>query len=221
MTVITVSRQFGSGGDEIVERVCRILGYQQFDKNLITKVASEVGISDQAGMDFSEEDYKINSFLARLLGRPEPVAPSLRVWKEDVQGVRQPEEMHLTEANALALVQKAIEAACRSGNVVVVGRGGQILLKDCPDILHVRIIAPLEERIQRVKKEYNLERRLAQDLIEEKDSASADYVKRFYTHDWADPLLYHIILNTGKLEPEAAARMIVEAAHRFQPVVIE
>jgi cytidylate kinase len=219
MTVITISRQFGSGGDEIVERICRILGYQPFDKKLIEKAALEAGLSDQEVVDYSEENFKVAHFLDRLFGRNQPVA-KVRVWKEDVQGVRQMEELPLSEANALALVQRAIEAACRIGNVVVVGRGGQILLKDCPDILHVRIIAPMEERIQRVKQEYKLERRPAQDLIEAHDSASADYVKRLYGYDWADPLLYHLVLNTGKLEPEAAARLVVEATHRFQPVEI-
>jgi CMP/dCMP kinase len=219
MAVITISRQFGSGGDEIVERICRILGYQPFDKSLIEKAAREAGLSDQEVVDYSEENFKVVNFLDRLFGRARTVA-AVRVWREDVQGVRQVEELPLSEANALALVQKAIEAACRSGNVVVVGRGSQILLKDCPDILHVRIVAPLEDRIQRVKKEYKLERRPAQDLIDARDTASADYVKRLYGCNWDDPFLYHLVLNTGKLEPEAAARLVVEAVHRFQPVEI-
>jgi len=220
MTVITISRQFGSGGDEIVERVCRILGYRVFDKTLIAKAALDAGLSDQEVVDYSEENYKVAGFLDRLFRRQQPVA-QVRVWKEDVIGTRQAVTVPLSEENALLLVQKAIEAACRIGNVVVVGRGGQVLLKDCPDILHVRIIAPLEDRIQRVKAEYKLERRVAQDLIDARDTASADYVRRLYGCDWSDPFLYHIILNTGKLELEAAARLIVETAHRFQPVEIK
>jgi cytidylate kinase len=106
-------------------------------------------------------------------------------------------------------VQKAIKTACREGNMIVVGRGGQALLQDCPDTLHVRIEAPLEDRIQRVKVTHRLERRAAQDLINERDQASAEYVQRLYGADWADSRLYHMILNTGKLELEQAANMIV------------
>jgi cytidylate kinase len=221
MTVITISRQFGSYGDEIAQKLCGILGYQYFDKQLVMQAARESGLSDQEIVDYSEENYKVQTFLKRMLGEP-PIVGQIRAWKEDVQGVRIFDSIALTEETALALVQKAIRHAHEVGNVVVVGRGGQAILQNEPDVLHVRIEAPLEIRIQRVKQWKPLEsgldlRRAAQDLIEQKDAISADYLQRFYNLRWDDPALYHLIINTEKLSIDQAAHLLAQAAREFVP----
>ncbi len=225
MAVITISRQFGSGGDEIANRVCLDLGYRLFDKRSIAMAAAEAGFSDQQDLDFSEENYQVKNFMDRLFARSRPVA-HVRVWKESAAGERVVEELQLGEEHALALVQKAVERAYQNGNVVIIGRGGQILLKNHPDVLHVRIEAPMEDRIQRVKNQLKLEkqmpldtidtRRVAQDLIEQRDAASADYLKRFYGIDWADPLHYHLVINAAKLGPDLAAQVVIDLFHCLQ-----
>jgi len=222
MAVITISRQFGSGGDEIADRVCQSLGYRHFDKRLIARAAEEAGFSDQQDLDFSEENYQVKNFMDRLFARSRPVA-HVRVWKESTGGERVVEALELSEEHALALVQKAVEVAYQNGNVVIIGRGGQILLKNHPGVLHVRIEAPMEDRIQRVKSQLKLEkqmpldtidtRRVAQDLIEQRDRASADYLKQFYGIDWSDPLHYHLVINSSKLGFDLAAQVIVDLFH--------
>jgi len=207
MAVITISRQFGSGGDEIVDRVCELTGYRRFDKQLIAQAAKEASLSEQEIIDFSEEDYKAKTFIDRLLGRSKPAA-SVRVWKEHMDGSRYTEEMPVDEEHALSMVQKAILAAYHHGDWIIVGRGGQMLLKDFPDVLNLRIEAPMEDRIQRVKKQFDLERRPAQDMITAKDIVSADYLKRFYGVDWSDPYLYQMVLNTANLDLNIAAHFI-------------
>lgn len=224
MTVITISRQYGSGADEIAARVCEVLGYRHFDKRLIARAASEAGISAEEAIDYSEENYKVKGFLDRLFARPSPVA-QVRVWREDPNGGRSSEDLLLSEEAALNLVQHAIHSACETGNVVIIGRGGQALLKDTPGVLHVRIEAPIEERIQRVKERFKESRRLfqadieirraAQDWITERDQASQDYLHRYYGIDWSDSLLYHLVINTGKLSLEQAALTIVELARQM------
>jgi cytidylate kinase len=226
MAVITISRQYGSGGDEIASRVCELLGYQHFDKRLIARATMEVGLSEQEIVDYSEENHKVRSFLDRLFGRQAVVA-STRIWKEDATGARSTEEIHLNEDAALALVQKAVRSAYRAGNLVIVGRAGQVILKDNPGVLHVRVEAPLEERIQRVKEQVRQTRKLyhadielrreAQDLIIERDAASIDYLSRFYHADWDDPLLYHLVINTGKLSIDLAAETILQLVKHMQP----
>ena len=216
MAVVTISRQFGCGGDEIADQAARLLGFRLFNKELIAQAAREEGIADEEGIEYSEDSYKIKGFLDRLLGREQPVG-YYRVWTEDMLGIRRSEQLPLTEEHALFLVQKAIRAACQSGNVMVVGRGGQALLRDCAEALHVRIMAPMEFRIQWTKAHHKLERRPAQDLIAARDEASANYIKDVYGVDWADPDQYHLILNLGLLEPEAAAHLIAEAVRLVQP----
>jgi len=227
MAVITISRQFGSGGDEIADRVCQSLGYRHFDKRLIAQAAAEAGFSEQQDLDFSEENYQVKNFMDRLFARSRPVA-HVRVWKESVSGERVVEEMQLSEEHALSLVQKAVGVAYQNGNVVIVGRGGQILLKNYPDVLHVRIEGPMEDRIQRVKLQLKLEkqmaldtietRRAAQDLIEQRDAASADYLKHFYGIDWSDPLHYHLVINSSRLSADLAAQVITDLFHCLENI---
>ncbi len=221
MAIITISRQYGSGGDEIASRACEILGYQHFDKRLIARATMEVGLSEQEIVDYSEDNHKVRGFLDRLFGRSAVVAET-RIWREDSTGARSSESIQLSEEAALALVQKAVRSAYRVGNIVIIGRAGQVILKDNPGVLHVRIEAPLEERIQRIKEQIRQARKLyhadielrrdAQDTIIERDAASADYLRRFYHVDWDDPLLYHLVINTGRLSIERSAEIIAELA---------
>lgn len=224
MAVITISRQFGSGGDEIAELICKDTGYQLFDKLVLVKAAQEAGLADQEIVDYSEDEYKVGNFIDRLFGRSQKTV-QVRTWKEGLEGTRQVELLELDEQHALTLVQKAIERAYQVGNIVIVGRGGQVVLKDKPDVLHVRIEAPLEERMQRVrgqlreaKQSFSTlveERRAAQDLIAARDMASADYLKRIYKVDWSDPLLYDLVINTSRMSGKLAARLIIEAAENI------
>ena len=222
MTVITMSRQFGSYGDDIAKKVCEILDYRYFDKALMLQAATAAGLSEQEIVDYSEDNYKVRNFLNRLFGGPQTVA-QVSVWKEDQQGNRFHETLDLSEASALALIQRAIEYAHEIGNVVIVGRGGQALLQDLADVLHVRIEAPLENRLERVRgqvppDEGRLDqRRSAQDLIQEKDAASADYLQHYYNVRWDDLNLYHIVINTGKMSVEQAADLIVRLAEQIHP----
>lgn len=228
MAIITLSRQYGSGGDEIAARVADLLGYQEFDRRMITQAAHDVGLSDQEIIDYSEDNHRIRSFLDRLFGR-EQIMPKTRVWKEDSLGYQVMEEFSMSETTALSLVQNSIESAYRAGNMVIVGRGGQVILKDRTGVLHIRVEAPMEDRIQRVKQELKRsendyhagvdQRRQAQDLIEQRDLASGDYMRRFYQVDWSDPLLYHMVLNTGKIAIEQAALLVVREVRMLEQVI--
>jgi cytidylate kinase len=220
MTVITISRQFGSYGDEIAKKLCEMLNYHYFDKHLVLQAAVSAGISEQELVDYSEENYKVRNFLDRLLGGPQIVTQA-QVWRQDAVGTHILEVVDLTETAALELIQKAIRYAHSSGDMVIVGRGGQVLLQNEPDVLHVRIEAPFETRLERVREQWRpFEtrvdlRRSAQDMILEKDDASADYLQRFYNVRWDDPDLYHLVINTGKLGIEQAANLIALAAREL------
>ncbi len=227
MAVITISRQFGSGGDEIAEIISKKTGYRVFDKQLLAIAAHEAGLSSQEIIDYSEDQYKAQNFLDRLFGRSKTVA-QMSTWVEDKGGVRITEQLSLGEEQALGFVRKAIVAAYKMGNMVIVGRGGQAILHDRQDVLHVRVEAPMEERLMRVRSDPEIAkrgfgnaveaRRIAQDLIEKSDIASADYLKRFYNVDWSDSSLYHLIINTGKLDVENAAGVIVDLIQKIEPV---
>jgi cytidylate kinase len=209
MAVVTISRQVGSAGEEIANRVCELLGYQYFDKTLMTRVAAEVGLSEREVIDFSEDDYRVKGFLQRMFGSR--VAARVTTRTRDARGAETLTVEQLNEAECVSLVRSTVLAAHKQGDVVIVGRGGQAILQDMPDVFHVRIEAPMEARIRRMQEQEAYSADEAQQRLVRRDQASAEYLRQFFGIRWDDATLYHLVINTGKWEPEAAAQLIVNA----------
>jgi cytidylate kinase len=104
-----------------------------------------------------------------------------------------------------------VQAAYDSGDVVIVGRGGQSILQDQPDVLHVRVVAPLGTRITRLQQREGWSVEQAEREINRQDRAASEYLGRFFGIQWDDPTLYHFMLNTGKVSLDGAAQIIVDA----------
>lgn len=215
MSIITISREVGSGGDEVAHRLCEVLGYRYFDKALMTEVAVKMGISEVEVIDYSEDSYKLRSFIDNLFRRREPLATIT------IRGTNSAGEItHMTEVldeeRALKLIQRTIERLRERGNVVIVGRGSQVILRDAPGVLHVRIVAPMDQRISYVMINHSLTRNEAREYIESKDKASAEYLRRFYGVDWNDPSLYHLVINMGRWNTDEAVDIIQHALKKIQ-----
>jgi cytidylate kinase len=218
MAVITFSRQYGSRGDEVAARVREMLGYRLFDKRLMAQVASEIGLSDNEIVDFSERNYKVRGFLERLFARRSGrVVAEASTWTEDATGARTVEVAQLDEEQCVGMVKATIRAAYKQGNVVIVGRGGQAILSDMRDVLHVRIEAPLSKRIQHVHYHEmsglapEFQHKRAEQLVAERDRAAAAYLKRFFDIEWDDSSLYHLVINTARCSTETAAHIVANA----------
>jgi cytidylate kinase len=218
MAAITISREYGSGGDEIATRVCEMLGYRTFDKRLMAQVAREMGLSEREIVDFSEANYQARNFLERLFGRRTArVVAESGSWTQDANGARTVQVDQLDEEWCARMVRTTIQAAYQRGSVVIVGRGGQAILQDKPGVLHVRFQAPLESRIIRVRYKEStglapeFQQKTAHDRVMERDKATAAYLKRFYGIDWVDPSLYHLVIDTKKWGIESAARLVARA----------
>lgn len=214
MTVITVSRAFGSGGREIAIRVGELLGYRFFDKQLITQAAADVGLAAENVLDFPEHAFQVKTFrerLAGLVGGAREQAVSLKP-KLSWGGL----EARMDEDWCVELVNDAIRAAYQAGNVVIVGRGGQAILQDQPGVLHVRIEAPLEMRVDHLRRVEGMSANEARRAIEQHDQASARYLAHSFKVRWDDPLRYHLVINTGQWTLEAAAQVVVAAARQIE-----
>ena len=205
-TVITISRQVGSWGKEVALKVSEILSYAFFDKSLMVSEAKSLGISEEDIADFSEDTYKVKSLVDRILLRKKPVATSLGL--KDNALIRKT----LNEEECLSVIQTVISSLASRGKTVIVGRGGQAILKNKIGVFHVRIVAPLEVRVERIMKSGGLSRDDALRFIEDNDKAMAEYLQRFYNLDWEDPANYDMVLNTGKMDLGIAARIIVSVA---------
>ena len=214
MAVITISREVGSGGDQVARRLCELLGYRYFDKSLMAQVAREQGVSDTEVVDFSEDNYRVRGFIDALLRRSVRVATATTMGTT-TRGERTRVIQDVDEEMAASLVRTTIRALRAHGQVVVVGRGGQAILRDAADALHVRIVARLEDRVHEVTQAEGLTREAALTLIGERDRATAEYLRRFYGIDWADPSLYHLTVNTSLVGREAAAELLASIARRI------
>ncbi len=200
---ITISRQTGSGSYEVSERLIKILDskskeseqkWTYFNKELIQKVLEDHNLPQIVSNYIAESKYShINDAVYELLG----VKPS--DW---------------------TLIQKTTETVLqigRMGKAIIVGRGGNIITSKLPNAFHVRLVAPLEKRIEHVKQVFGFNRDKAVDYINKEDKARNHYLKSHFFREADDVTLYHIIINTGLLSYELAAQIIASAVIKKFP----
>ena len=206
MAVVTISRQYGSGGDEIARMVCDRLGYRYFDKDLMTTLCDPAKLSCDDISDLTEDTHRVQSRIERFFDDyPMDIAEIINRQLQ-APGERRSPEVSFEQVESL------MNTAYERGNVVVVGRGGQVILHDKPGVLHVRVEAPLEARIARVQQAEGLDAAVARERLEERDRAAVDYVQRFCHVDPADPHLYDLVISTRAVAPDVAADLIGRAA---------
>ena len=97
------------------------------------------------------------------------------------------------------------------GRVILIGRGGNVVTARLPDVLHVRLVAPFEKRVEHAHQYYHMTKAEAQKFCLREDHGRARYLKKYFNADIDDPLLYHLIINTGQMDYHAAAKLIGEA----------
>src|SRR5260370_21239417 len=139
MSAITISRQYGSGGGEIAARLAQRLHWQLIDHEIVAGVAHELGITEE---EAAAHDEYAEDFVSSVLNAIRQAAPAF-LANAPVAPVSP-----AAEADAYrGALHQVVETAVRSGHVVIVGRGAQVLLARQPDVLHVRADSPLTRRL--------------------------------------------------------------------------
>ncbi len=206
MAIITMSRQIGSRALEFANQLCSELGLVAFDKNLMAKVATNVGLSAQEIIDYSEDEYEKRGFFEALFRRSRALG-EVSMWVDSqTRTVRQ-----FDEEDAIGLIRSTMNAAYKRGDVLIVGRGGQAILENRPGVLHLRVVAPFEDRVLQLQASEKLSAAQARRLIEERDAATQEYLRMFHHIDVDDPTLYHMVLNTGKLSVGQCVDLVKQA----------
>jgi cytidylate kinase len=109
-----------------------------------------------------------------------------------------------------------IRDLAQEGNVVLVGRGGQVLLRDTPQALHVQIVGPFQHRVATLVEREGIEEREASAQLTASDRARRDYLRRYHRVDWLDQVLYDLVINAGRISPTLAAELIVNTYRELQ-----
>jgi cytidylate kinase len=193
---VTISRQAACGAVIVAERLAHYLQQHSsgdacpwtvFDRNLIDKVL---------------EDHNLPTRLAKFL--PEDRVSQLEDIVADVFQIHPP-----TEAIAQQTTETILKLA-GLGNVILIGRGATVITARLPHVLHVRLVAPLEKRIEHAHQFYNLTRNEAHKFCLSQDRARERYLQKYFNADINDPLLYHLTINTDLVGYDEAAKLIGE-----------
>jgi cytidylate kinase len=204
MSAITVSRQYGSGGGEVAARLARRLEWDLVDHQLIAWVARALGVSEA---EARARDEQVPGFFSRLFDAILLMAPpEVPVTIEELP--TDPEQRYHDT------VRQAILAAVARRHTVIVGRGGQALLGDRPDVLRVRVVAPLAQRIEYVARREERSPEEARARIRLKEHQRDQYFQTRYNRKPDDPDLYDLVVNTGGLDLDTACDLIVLALTR-------
>lgn len=203
MRAVTFSRQYGSGGGEIASRLAQRLGWRLVDHEIVAQVARALGVPEEEAEEYDERG---ESIFARMLAGMRSYEPAIPV--PGVAGLETDEQRY---RDAL---RETVKAACEQGHTVIVGRGAQVLLAGRRDVLHVRIVAPLEARITYVMRREGLNRAQAQARIQLKDRDRQRYLAAAHHINPDDALLYDLVVNTAVLDLNAATDLIALALER-------
>lgn len=231
MKVITFSRQLGSHGEDIAVRVARALDLRLIDAGTINQAAQRAGVPRVALAELEHEGERglANQVLKAL--RTMPLLRSTSSSSESVADEREPTYWGFSSVTIpftglfsptvppisaslegyVRMVGLVIRGLAHEGNVLILGRGGQVLLRDHPGALHVQTVAPFAHRVEEIMARHGLPRRDAQNRVRASDRARFDYLRRYHNADWLDPTLYHLVLNADRLTVATAIDLIVAA----------
>jgi CMP/dCMP kinase len=204
MPVITVSRLTGSGGATIGQRLAERLGASYLNTQIIQEVAHRLGISEAAASEYNERAEAFIERLARVLWLSNPaLAP--------ISSPASPLPFESTTQAFVEITRQLVRETAHTGNAVIFGHGAQFILAEQPAVLHVRFIAPLLVRIERVMHRNALSRAEAERRVRDEDQRRANAIRQFYQADWYAPDPFHLILNTALWDEEACIRLVLHA----------
>ncbi|HSO66742.1 MAG TPA: cytidylate kinase-like family protein [Desulfatirhabdiaceae bacterium] len=197
MSVITISRQYGSGGKSLGIMLSKELGYALYDEELIQMIAQKAKVSTSWVENMEKEaGGKFSKFISGLI--PSSFMDRLL---DDNRG-------YLDEEIYVDILQKLMRKIGDEGNSVIVGRGGQYVLRDDANAFHILMVADLEDRVQFMEQRYDLSPKQALQIVNRQDKRRVNLYRKFGKEDYDQPDLYHIVLNMSKLSLEKACDLV-------------
>lgn len=183
MAVLTISREFGSVGDELGQRIAQKLGYHFVDKEFIAALLGRYGL-----INFEAEFETPERFWERFNAQ----RGRLRAQMVDMLG-------------------HTVRGVARHGNVVIQGRSGFAILAGFSDVLHVRLQAPFAIRVANIMAWRQLPPEQAEEAVRQGDKARKSFVEGFYGVPWGDVEAFDLVVNTNKVPPDLVEPWVIEA----------
>lgn len=182
--IITISREFGSGGRELGKRLADELGIAYYDREIITEIAKQTGLSEEYIKNISEKGS---------YSYPFQFAKSFATYSN----------LQTSQTEILVLQQKIIKEIAQMGNCIIVGRGANVILKDY-NPMNIFVYADMESKINRCRKKAREDEHLTDKEIESKiiqiDKNRKKYHNIISNLEWGDKRNYHLCINTTGVE---------------------
>ncbi|HPS56993.1 MAG TPA: cytidylate kinase-like family protein [Spirochaetota bacterium] len=190
---VTISRQYGAGAYEVGEKLVTLMNerlkpehaWAAYDRKLLDKLEKDLGLSESlAGTLTENARAKLTDLLQTNFSK---FPPQVAVYRKLVENIR---------------------TLASNGNVVIIGRAGNIITEDMANGFHVRVVAPLHQRVERMSKILSVRYEEAKQIVMERDQKRDSFISEYVKHDNTDPLNYNLVLNMGKLSVDEAAEII-------------
>jgi cytidylate kinase len=201
MTIVTVSAAYGALGSEVGPRLAERLGVPFLDRAIPSEVAQRLAVPLD---DAAARDESIGGLLSRMAMRLAPMGQAFGATATIQDTLDEDAFRRTTEA--------IIREHAATGEVVVLGRAGALVLRDDPRAFHVRLDGPRDRRLEQAMRLSGSDRAVVERALDETDRARETYVRHFYRADARDPALYHLTIDSTALPLDAVVDLIVLAA---------
>ena len=191
--VITISRQFGSGGRTVGRRLAERLGVPFYDKELVNQVADETGFD----VSFIEENGEFS--------------PSKSIFSFAMSQGIPIMQNGLSMSDFIFCVQRQVILKLAEQPCDIVGRGADYVLRDREDCFNVIIHADVQSRAERIVKLYGESEKRPEQRLADKDKKRKIYYKHYTDREWGDAKNYDICLNSGKIGIDKCVELILDA----------
>ena len=194
--IITISREYGAAGRAVVHGLAERLGYRLLDEDLPVVVAARLGTSPEMvdGIEYQRRGFGQRLLRSLSTAMPEAFQPVPDV--EDLNEVTQRE------------IDRLINEAADADDVIVVGRLGNVVLRDRPNVLRVFLTAPLAWRIPHIAESLGISESAARTEINRVDGGRRDYAREQYDFDWGDPHYYDLVLDVTRFGVDGTIALI-------------
>lgn len=193
--IITIGRQFGSGGKSVADALGKRLGIPVYDSELIAKAAQDSGFSAELFVQ-SDEKKRFFSLSSMFAGNYSDT------------------ENYMSDKGLFKMQSETIRKIAENGSAIIVGRCSDYILREMDNVLDVFLTCPAEERIERVAERLSISREKAADVIERQDRTRADYYNYYTFGNWGVASTYDLCLDSSKLGIDGTADFIIEFAQR-------
>src|SRR6202167_3832985 len=195
--IITIEREYGSGGGEIAERIAKQLGWKLWDQ-LLTEEIARLADCPKSVVECREE--KTDPLYYRLFKS---------FLRGSYEGSLNAHKLKLVDSECiLKFTEQVVQDVAKTGNSVIVGRGSQQFLKNRQDALRVFLYAPRENKLRRLLTRGKSHKE-AEQLVDTVDRERMDFIQKYFHVEWPDRAIYHTMINTA-IGDEAAIHMILD-----------